>query len=178
MVSRIVYALAGALVVFLVGLLWLSGQEPEVYREIVVKEIRGEPDTIRTFVDRVVYREVEPEIIIREPEGGRETQEAFCEPDTVIQIIEGDTVWLPQDTVFLVRSVDHRPGWFLQKDQVILFGPTSIGDLSEVRFKAYPGWSVRTHPEMIIREPRIGIFREILEAGVYGLAGYALGKAF
>ena len=76
--DRAIYVVVGIVIAVLAGLWYLSGQEPEVYREIVVKEIKGEPDTVRTFVDRIVYREVEPDVVITEPEGGTDIVEDFC----------------------------------------------------------------------------------------------------
>jgi len=154
----------------------LPDREPITYTEFRVDTIYGEPDTIRTFVDRIVYRDREPEVAITQPSGATDVVEDFCRPDTVVEVVRGDTVWAPADTVYLLRSVVHDPGWFFQRDNITLFGPTSVGGLQELRFHSYPGWSVRTHPDLIFREPRFGWFRELVEAGVYVGLGYLGGR--
>jgi len=152
--------------------------EPVTYTEFRVDTIYGEPDTVRTFVDRIVYRDREPEVIVEQPGGGEDVVEDFCHPDTVIQVVEGDTIWTPADTVYLLRSVVDHPGWFLQRDQITVYGPTSVGDLREMRFRSYPGWSLRTDPEVLFREPRFGLVRQLIEAGIYIGIGYLGGKVF
>ena len=152
--------------------------DPIIYREVIVDTIYGEPDTVRTFVDRIVYVEKEPELIVTDPDGGEDLVEDFCHPDTVLEVVEGDTVYLPQDTVYLVRSVVHKPGWLLGRDQITFYGPTSVGSLQEVRFKSYGGWSFRSDPEILFREPRFGFLRQVVEAGVYIGLGYLGGKVF
>ena len=162
------------------GLMYTCGPEPEPlkYTEIRVDTIIGEPDTVRTFVDRIVYREREPEITVVQPGGGNEIVEDFCKPDTVQTIVQGDTIWAPADTVYLLRSVIHDPGWFLKRDNITLFGPTSVGDLQEMRFRSYPGWTVRTGNDVLFREPRFGWFRPVVEGITYIGIGYLAGRIF
>ncbi len=95
-----------------------------------------------------------------------------------MEITETDTLWAPADTVYLLRSIVHHPSWFLGRDAITVYGPTSVGDLREMRFTSYPGWSLRTDPEVIFREPRFGFFRQLLEAGVFIGSGYLIGKVF
>lgn len=169
--------LFGLLVGGLVVWTFKPDPDPIKYTEIRVDTIIGEPDTIRTFVDRIVYVEREPEVTVVQPGGGTEIVEDFCKPDTVIvEITDTDTIWAPADTVFLVRSVTHDPGWFLNRDRITLFGPTSVGDLQEVRYKSYGGWSFRTDTEILFREPRFGWWREVAEAGIYIGIGFLGGK--
>ena len=178
MMARALYAIgafiAGALLLYIVQ----PSSEPVIYREVEVREIQSEPVIERTFVDRIVYRDREPEMVVTEPEGGKDVVEDFCHPDTV-QVVAGlDTLWLPSDTVFLMRSVSTHPGWFFGRSDIAIFGPTSVGALQEMRFRSYPGWSVRTDPELIFREPRFGLLREAVEAGVYIFIGYLGGRIF
>jgi len=177
-VDRVIWLVVGAVVAVLGGMLWLSGQEAEVYREIVVREIKGEPDTVRTFVDRVVYRDREPELVAVEPGGGEDVVEDFCRPDTVVQVLQGDTVWVAQDTVFLMRSVVHDAGWFFARDNIRVYGPTSAGDLREMRYSSYGGWSIRAGEGVLFREPRFGWGRPLLEALAFIGLGYFGGKVF
>jgi hypothetical protein len=167
--------IAGALLAFILFL-----PEPEIfpYRDIIVKEIQGEPVVERTFVDRIVYRDRQPDLVATEPEGGTDVVEDFCHPDTVLRVVKGDTVWVQADTVYLLRSVVHDPGWFFQRDRVRIYGPTSTGDLREMRFRTYPGWSVRTDPELIFREPRLGWMREAVEALAFLWLGRVSAEVF
>ena len=175
---RIVYLITGAVIAVLGGLWYLSGQEPVVYREIVVKKIQGEPVVERTFVDRIVYREREPELVAEQPGGADEVVEAFCKPDTVLVEIEGEAVYVPADTVFLMRSVRTDPGYFFSRDKIYVYGPTSVGDLLEVRYESYPGWSIRTQPDLLFREPRLGWLGKIVETSLYVGIGFLGGKIF
>ena len=174
---KILYAIgglvAGALLLHFFG----PRPEPITYTRIVVDTIIGEPVVERTFVDRIVYVDREPALVATQPGGGEDVVEDFCHPDTV-QVVLGDTVWVPSDTVFLMRSVVEDPGWFFGRSDITIFGPTSVGDLQEMRFRSYPGWSVRTHPELIFREPRFGWLRPAIEAAAYIGLGYFGGKVF
>ena len=180
MIDKILYAAVGLMIGTLLMIIFRSAPDPLTYTEVIVREVVGEPDTVRTFVDRIVYRERAPEQVATQPGGATDVVSDFCKPDTVMVIdtISGDTIWVAADTVFLLRSVAHTPGWFFARDQVDLYGPTSVGDLRNARLRAYPGWSVRTHPELLIREPRMGWWRELAEAGIYVTTGYLLGRVF
>jgi hypothetical protein len=180
MTDKILYTVVGLAVGTLLMIIFRSAPDPVTYTEVIVREVVGEPDTVRTFVDRIVYRERPPTQVATQPAGATDVVDDFCKPDTVIVIdtITGDTVWVAADTVFLLRSVSHTPGWFFARDGIDLYGPTSVGDLRHVNLRAHPGWSVRTHPELLIREPRMGWWREAVEAGVYLGTGYLLGRVF
>jgi hypothetical protein len=180
MTDKLIYAIAGLIIGTLLITILRDVPDPVTYTDVIVREVQGEPDTVRTFVDRIVYRERPPTQVATQPGGGTDTVSDFCKPDTVMVVdtLAGDTVWVPADTVFLLRSVAHTPGWFFARDRVDLYGPTSAGDLRHVSLRAYPGWSVRTHPELLIREPRLGWWREAAEAGVYLTTGYLIGRIF
>jgi len=174
----LIYAVAGLIAGALLFYIFFPIPDPVEYTNVVVREIKGEPDTVRTIVDRIVYREREPDLTVTQPGGGQDVVNDFCRPDTVVQVTQGDTVWVQADTVYLLRSVVNHPGWFLQRDQIITVGPTSAGDLREMRFRSYPGWSIRTAPEVLFREPRFGLVRQLLEAGIYVGLGYTIGRIF
>jgi len=78
----------------------------------------------------------------------------------------------------LLRSIVHDPGWFVQRDRITTYGPTSASDLLEMRFTSWPGWSLRTDPVIIFREPRLGWIKPIIEAGVYVGVGFLAGRIF
>jgi len=177
MIDKALYAIVGAVVgMLLLGILKPDRVFPD-YDRIIVHEIRGEPDTVRTFVDRIVYRDRKPEVVVTQPGGGEDVVEDFCNPDTVMVVdtLEGDTIWISTDTVYLLRSIVHDPGWFVQRDRITTYGPTSASDLLEMRFTSWPGWSLRTHPELIFREPRLGWIKPIVEYGSVATLFYFLG---
>jgi len=168
----------GVAVGALLWLVFIGSPEPIVYREIVVKQIKGEPVIERTFVDRVVYRDRSPELVAVQPAGGQDVVEDFCHPDTIEVVVGADTLWLPADTVFLLRSVATTNPWFFGRADITIWGPTSVGDLQEMRFRSWPGWSLRTDPEVLFREPRLGWIKPIIEAGVYVGVGFLAGRIF
>jgi hypothetical protein len=66
------------------------------------------------------------------------------------------------------------PGWFLQRDQLLLTGPTSYGDRVAADSLVRPGFSARTAGEtVIVRYPRTGLLRE----GVGVVVPLAMGGA-
>ena len=178
MMDKVLYAIVGAVVgMLLFGILRPDGESYD-YDRIIVHEIKGEPvvKTERTVVDRIVYRDREPDLVVTQPSGGEATVEDFCHPDTVVQVVDGDTVWVHADTVYLLRSVDTDAGWFWAKDRVRVFGPTSTGDLLSMQWRTWPGWSVRTDPDLIFREPRLGWIKPIVEYGSVATLFYFLGS--
>ena len=176
MKDKALYLIAGLVAGALLYFIFVPSPEPVEYTNVIVREIK-EPDTVRTFIDRIVYRDRQPELVATEPGGATDVVEDFCKPDTVVQVIEGDTIYVPADTVYLLRSVVHYDKfWFWQRDGVGLFGPTSAGDLREMRFESWPGWSVRTDPELLFREPRFGLLRELSKQVPSILAGILLGR--
>ena len=139
MIDKALYAIVGAVVgMLLFGILRPDGVFPD-YDRIIVHEIKGEPDTVRTFVDRIVYRDRQPEVVVTQPGGGIEIVEQFCR-DTLV-ITATDTVVVRVTPTFLMRSVATDAGWFWQKDRVRLYGPVNTtGDLLEIRYVTWPGW--------------------------------------
>jgi len=172
------YAIGVVIGILLFGILSFDGASPFDYDRIIVHKIKGEPVVERTFVDRIVYRDRQPTLVATQVAGGEDVVEDFCNPDTVEVLVEGETVWLPADTVFLLRSIDTSSPWFFGRTDVTVWGPTSVGDLQEMRFRSWPGWSLRTDPEVLFREPRLGWIKPIIEAGVYVGVGFLAGRIF
>ena len=176
MMDKVLYAIVGAVVgMLLFGILRPDGVFPD-YDRIIVHEIKGEPDTVRTFVDRIVYRDRKPEVVVTQPGGGEDVVQDFCHPDTVEVVVGTDTLWLASDTVFLMRSVDTSEPWFFGRTDITVWGPNSVGDLQELRFRSWPGWSLRTHPDLLFREPRLGWIKPIIEYGSVATVFYFLGS--
>lgn len=152
--------------------------DPIVYSEVVVPArviIEREPDTVRTFVDRIRTVNVAPTQRARAPEGGMVEVQDFCRPTVLaIQdtIVEVDTV---PDPRLLLRSISHSPGWFVQKDNIFISGPTSYGDLVGLDYNVRPGFTVRTVGDsLIVQYPRVALLREGIEA----LLPLAIGLSF
>ena len=176
MTDKLIYAILGITVGGLLALILRPSVDPIAYPEIIVHEIRGEPDTVRTFVDRIVFRDRKPDLVVTQPSGGEDVVSDFCHPDTVEVVAGTDTLWLPTDTVFLMRSVDTSEPWFFGRSDVTVWGPNSVGDLQELRYRSWPGWSLRTHPDLIFREPRLGWIKPIIEYGSVATFFYFLGS--
>lgn len=71
----------------------------------------------------------------------------------------------------------HQPGWFFQRDQLLLTGPTSYGDLVPQDFLVRPGFSARiVGDSVIVRHPRAALLREAAEPAAWILVGMGLAK--
>ncbi len=167
-------AVVGCLVMFSVA--W-----PETYvgyPEVIVPArviIEREPDTVRTFVDRILFVRAAPVQVAIAPAGALDEVAAFCRP-TVLAVTDTVEVEIPAARV-LLRSVTHKPGWWFQRDGLLLTGPTSVGALKAFDFRVRPGFSARTSGDtVIVRYPRSGIVRELVEFGVPLLLGWTAAK--
>ena len=160
---------------------------PPVYQRVEVpveRIIEREPDTIIRWRDRIVTVAAEPEIVAT-AEGGAEAEvEAFCEPVRVVdtvRVVGVDTVRVVDtipDPRLLLRSVSHSPGWWWAKDELLLTGPTSSGDLLAFDYRVRPGFTVRTSGDsLLVRYPRTSVLREVVEFGVPVLVGFFAGRA-
>ena len=172
------------------ALAWnLKPTPPPQYREVVVHDTiitQSEPDTVVRWRERVVTRIVRPESEATSESGGEGIRDAFCAPDTIIQVdtLAGDTVYVvnrnagPSTTpIWLLRSVTTQPAWFFGSDQIQLTGPLSTGGLKQATYRVRPGWSAIVHADsLIVRSPRWGILRPIAELFLAGTAGYLIGR--
>lgn len=171
-------ALAAAAIAGAVAL-WAVAWPEEVVRyervEVPVERIvEREPDTVVRWRDRIVHVTPDPVQIAVAPGGAAPDVTRFCAP-SVLEATT-DTVTPAPDPQLLLRSVVHRPGWFFQRDQLLLTGPTSYGDLVAQDFLVRPGFSARAVGDsVIVRYPRTGLAREALELGVPLLVGLGIG---
>lgn len=187
--SALLWAAAGALALYIL----LPEQRPELIPHIITHteflEAR-EPDTVRTFVDRIVYRTPEPEQVATAPGGGEADVAAFCSeavarglqearPVTVDEPLPRAQPVTPGKAHLFLRSIRHDEGWWIQKDLVALTGPLSTGDLTEWTFSARRSWSARAHADsLIFRRPRWDWIQDAAELVIPLAAGLALGKIF
>ena len=165
----------------------LRSPPPPTYRTVEVPVehiIEREPDTIVRWRDRIVEVAATPEIVARARRGGQAEAEAFCEPVRVVdtvRVVGVDTVRVVDtipDPRLLLRSVSHDPGWWWQRDQLLLTGPTSHGDLLAFDYSVRPGFTVRTSGDsLLVRYPRTSLVREIAEFGLPLLGGFLIGRA-
>ena len=160
---------------------------PPVYQRVEVpveRIIEREPDTIVRWRDRIVTVAAAPDLVATAEKGGEAEVEAFCEPVRLVdtlRIVGVDTVHVV-DTVpdprLLLRSVSHDPGWWWGRDQLLLTGPTSAGDLMAFDYQVRPGFTVRTSGDsLLVRYPRTSVLREVVEFGVPVLVGFFVGRA-
>lgn len=149
---------------------------PPVYREVEVpveRIIEREPDTVVRWRERLVVQTVTPRQIATAPGGAADHVSAFCRPQVLTVT---DTLAAPPPPVILMRSVTTSNAWPLQRQNVLVTGVTSYGDLSAADFRVRPGWSVRTVGDsLLMREPRLGWWRDVVYTLAVGAIGYTLG---
>lgn len=171
---------------WLLGWIDPGGTEP-VYRRIEVPVERivevESVDTIVEWRERVVYRTVEAEQVATSDTGGEPDVATFCEA-AVADARREDAPDSTRATSppslparLLIRSARHDPGWFFSRDKLILTGPLSDGRLRQLRYSLRPGyrWHVMAD-SLLVQEPRMGFWRELVEGIVYGAIGYAVGR--
>jgi len=161
---EIISIFAAALLAFAVGLRARPPAEVvyervEVPVEVIVER---EPDTVRTFVDRVKTVEVQPIQVAISPAAIVSEVASFCEP--LVPVISIDTIYVMPDTQLLLRSVSHEPGWFIAKDQILLTGVTNYGDLIAMDYAVRDGFTARaTGNDVLVQYPRTSLLREVAE---------------
>jgi len=151
--------------------------EPVVYPEVIVptaRIIEREPDTIRTFVDRIVTVEVEPTQVAVAPGGATEQVQQFCKPLVVAHtdtVESGATV----DPMLLLRSVSYDRKWAWRKDHLLLTGPTNEGDLRALDFDVRGDFTARTVGEnVLVQYPRGSLIYDVWEGGSQVYTAYKI----
>jgi hypothetical protein len=145
---------------------------PLVYTEFRVDTIMSEPDTIIQFRERIVYREIEPEYVATQEGGAEDRVEEFCKPDTVVQIVQGDTVYVEKPTLFVASAVRTTDPWLWGRQDVTIYGFDNIGDRREYAYSSYPGWQFATGNGVTFQEPRWGAFKIAFRVLTPFIAGY------
>ena len=118
---------------------------------------------------------VQPILVARAPGGAQGEVPAFCRP-TLLALTDTVEAETPPPRLML-RSGVHSPGWFFQKDRLLLTGPTSLGDLLALDYAVRPGFSFRTSGDSaLVRYPRSGLVRQSVE-GLGWYLFFRLGEA-
>jgi hypothetical protein len=146
---------------------------PLVYTEFVVDTIVNEPDTVVQFVERIVYREVEPEYVATQPGGAEDRVEEFCTPDTVVEIVQGDTVYVKVPTLFVASAVRTTDPWLWGRQDVTVYGFDNAGDRREYAYHSFPGWQFATGNGVTFQEPRLGSVKRLFRIAVPFILGFA-----
>lgn len=158
--------LVGALVAYL-----LIPSDPVTYTDVVVPAARiierEPPDRPPTIIERVRFITVEPRQVATAPGGAMDDVTRFCRPTTVVQT---DTVEVPApDPMLLFRSVsfDERPAWNpFAKDELLVTGPTSLGDLRSLDYPVRGSFDIRASGDTALaRYPRGALVRDVVETG-------------
>ena len=170
MTERVLYFLVG-LAAGAALLLVFGGLEATTfpYREVIVRteeiEAREPPARPPTIIERIQYREIDPQLLARAPGGAVELTARFCAPVT---LLDRDTVEVV-DTVFLMRSVVHNePSWFTpwRADELRLTGPQNTGGLLELTYATRGSFDVRADgPGVRVRQGRFNVLGDIADTG-------------
>jgi hypothetical protein len=151
------------------GYVLFGGQEAILYPEVIVPAARierREPDTVRTFVDRVRHVAVGPSQVATAPQGAHSDVTAFCRP---VVALRTDTI-IRVDTLLLLRSVTHSPGWFTQRDRLTVTGLTNVGDLKAMDYDVRPGFTARAVRDGLqVKYPRTALLRSVGEFSAVAL---------
>lgn len=151
-----------------------------VYRTVFVEDtviIEREPDTVRTFVDRVVTKVVTPATVAVAETGGLDHALEFCKPITVMQQdTVTDTVYTP---MLLLRSVRFDQGWFTKPDKVFMSGITNTGELRAYDYRTKGSWTARAFGDsLLVQTDRFATYKKLAEYLVVGGIAYGLGRGF
>lgn len=167
MIRYLLGAIAGGLILFAV----MPDKPPIMsYPEVIVREIVGVPDTIVSFVDRIITREVQVSgPIITAPQAAVSTVDAFCAP----RVTPGMAT---VDTVFLMRSVSFDPGFLWKADRVSITGPTSVGDDRQFNYTLRGPWDAVARRDGVQMRASRWRWYGLIEAGVYMGFGYVAGS--
>tara|TARA_R110000787_G_scaffold79469_1_gene173678 strand:- start:6837 stop:7364 length:528 start_codon:yes stop_codon:yes gene_type:complete len=155
-----------------------TGSPPEVrYQRVEVPVeviVEREPDTVRTFIDRIRHVTVAPIQVAIAQEGALTLVQEFCKPVTIVQT---DTIEI-QPTL-LLRSVSVNPGWWMGRDEILLTGPLSNGSLAAIDYRARGSWSSRVNADsLIFRQSRSGFLHGLLEFALPLAVGFGVAKVF
>lgn len=161
-------------------------RDPITYREIIVPAARileQEPDTVVRWRERIVYIEVQPEVVATAPLGALDDLQAFCAP-SMMPPSSGPPAPVvvtaaARDTVSVGRAVVHKDGWFWFKDDLTVTAFTNYGDLRAEHFRVRDGFSVRFGPNpSVVRSPRFGLVKEVIEVLAPLAVGYGACRVF
>lgn len=180
MASKIVWFIM-AMVIGAVALYALQPSPTPTYTYVVVpaeRIIEREPDTVRTFVDRIITVEVEPKQVAVAPGGARQQVQAFCQP--TIEAAQPDTASgeSPVDPMLLLRSVRYDRRWSVRKDRLFVAGPVSTGDLMGIDYEVRGDWTLATRSaSALVQYPRTSLLYDLWEGGTQVYSTYKILEA-
>jgi hypothetical protein len=154
--------------------------EPQYHTVIVPVEhiIQREPDTVRTFVDRIRFVSVPPRQVATAPRGSEGQIQEFCKPVIVAATQTDEEPGTLTDPMLLLRSVtfDHRWAW--RKDHLLLTGPTNYGDLMAIDYEVRGDWTARTVGDgVLVQYPRTSLLYDVWEGGSQVYTGIKIVEA-
>jgi hypothetical protein len=174
LVWLVIAALIGAAAVYA-----FVPNNPVTYREVIVPArviIEREPDTVRTFIDRVRFVNVEPRQIAVAPGGAGEQVQEFCKP-TIIAQTDTVEIGVAVDPMLLLRSVSYDRRWAWKKDRLFLAGPVNTGDLKALDYEVRGDWTARTVGDnVLVQYPRTSLVVDAWEGGTQIFALVKLGE--
>jgi hypothetical protein len=168
----LVFMLIGAVLVYA-----FTPTDPLIHEHVIIPArqiIEREPDTVRTFIDRIRYISPDPVQTSVAPGGSAEQVQQFCEPTLAAQTeTEPGT---PVDPMLLLRSVSYDRRWAFRKDRLFVSGPTSYGDLVGIDYDVRGDWTLRTlsPSTTIVQYPRTSLLYDLWEGGTQIYAGYKI----
>lgn len=166
LLGRLGPALVGALVAYL-----LLPSDPVTYTDVVVPAARiierEPPDRPPTIIERIRYVNIPPAQVATAPGGAADDVTRFCRPTVIAKT---DTVEVPApDPMLLFRSVslEERPIWNpLATDELLVTGPTSLGDLQALDYQVRGSFQARASGDSaLVRYPRGSMVRDVVEVG-------------
>lgn len=175
--NRLIWIGIGAIVLYL----FRPSPNPIYETVVVTKEriIEREPDTVRTFIDRIVTVQAEPEVIAIAELGAEDEVSSFC--STFALTVQGAR--LPDtNPSLLLRSITYDRRWSLRKDRLLLTGPFSNGDLGAFDYEVRGDYTVRvSNGNALVQYPRTSPIYDLWEGGTqiyaaFKLAEFLIGK--
>ena len=155
----VVFGLIGATASYII-----IPNNPITYPSVIVPArviIEREPDTVRTFVDRIITVRANPQIIAIAPWGAQRQVQAFCKP---LIVTSTDTVVVSPivDPMLLLRSVSYDSRWAWRKDHLLVTGPVNNGDLKAIDLNVRGDWTLRTVGDgLLVQYPRTALIGDL-----------------
>lgn len=183
-ITRVIIPLAIGLALGLLLMRFLAGDpEPQVrYRTVVVPEsviVAQEPDTVVRFVERIRYREVEPEQVATAPKAALPDVAAFCSAAGWVEasagvdsVPPGQPVGPPVPPMLLLRSFAYDDG------ALTLWGPRSDGELWRGDYQVGRKFRGTVQGDgVFIQADRLDRWKQLGERALWVGAGAAIGYA-
>ena len=178
MIRNLVWLLV-AMVIGMVLAYALIPSDPIVYNHVIIpaaRIIEREPDTVRTFIDRIRFIEAPARQVAVAPGGAQGQVQAFCQP--IIATLS-DTVGIGPivDPMLLLRSVRYERRWSVRKDRLFVAGPTNYGDLVAHDYEVRGDFTLAMVGDRpLVQYPRTSLLYDIWEGGSQVYTGYKIAE--